>query len=1062
MKTNIYHYLLTLPKIWIYGIIMLFCSSSHSVLANGNELFPIRPSEVLFEINSNNRKGNLAEHSEQISVSGRVLDEIDQPLPGATVLEKDTQNGTVTGYDGRFTLSVANDATLLISFLGYKSQEVKVNGSTDLTIQLKPDLTNLEEIVVMGYGNQRRSDITSAVSEVDVDLVENIGISNASRLLQGQAPGVQVKQTTGSPGQEFEVRIRGISSLGATSDPLYVVDGFPLANNVGQYVDANDIESITILKDAASTSIYGARGSNGVVLITTKSGKDGVSKLDINIDQGFHTVPNSRRVEVLNAQQFVQFQNERVTDDFRRIEGRDPMTEEIPAAWRSPGQVQPSTNWQDEILRTALVQDVNLSMSNGTEKLKSYLSLGYLNQEGVIKKTDFQVFNGRINLSNKFNDYVKVDWNLSGRYSTRNDPGNTIGGNFTTSVISAAYLADPRDPVYNEDGSFNDYIGGRDGVFGYQNPVQVLHEITNYTAVSYLLSNGAIELTPLKGLSLKTSVNVSIENGRGRFFKPSTIADWNNPPPTIANSGERAYRASNYTFDNILSYVTSLYKNEFDFTAGYVVQKARLDNLSGNGEQFPDDLIPHLSAASETSSSSNIDGWGLVAFLGRVNYAYDHKYLLSASYRREGSSRFGQNNKWGDFPAFSLGWRVSEEAFFPWNAFVSDLKLRGSWGVTGNNNIGDFTHLARLSANNYVLGGQLAGGRVISNFGNPDLKWETSRQLDIGVDIGLFDDKIMVVTEFYKRTTEDMLLPLQVPATTGFGTALSNIGKVENKGFELGINYRETFGDFRIRTNFNIAFNRNEILALDGDLEEIFVSNDFYGGNNIFRVGQPIGMLYGFKKLKIFETEEEISNAPSHPGNTVGTYQYEDVNGDGQITYDRQDWTIIGNPNPDFTWGLNINLEYKNFDLSINFTGAQNYDLFRNIEPFTMNVDGVFNVDARMINRWRSPGNPGIGGWASTGNFQFTRETSSRFVYDASHLWFRTLTLGYNFPKISEAFDLRFYSTIDNFLLFTNYPGNNPESNSGNPFNPQTVTIGVDNDHYPVPRTFSLGLNINF
>ena len=391
MKTNIYNDLSIVLKICIYGIIILCCSSSHIVLADRNE----QP------------KGNLAEPSEQINISGRVLDETGQPLPGATVLEKGTDNGTITDSDGRFTLSAAEDATLLISFVGYLQKEVKVNGATDLIIRLAADLTSLDEIVVMGYGNQRKSDITSAVSEVDVDLVENIGISNASRLLQGQAPGVQVKQTTGSPGQEFEVRIRGISSLGATSDPLYVVDGFPLANNVGQYVDANDIESITILKDAASTSIYGARGSNGVVLITTKSGKNGVSKLDINIDQGFHTVPDSRRVEVLNAQQFVQFQNERVTDDFRRIQGRDPMPEEIPEAWRFPDQVQHSTNWQDEILRTALVQDLNLSMSNGNEKLKSYLSLGYLNQEGVIRKTDFQVFNGRVNLSNKFNDYLR-------------------------------------------------------------------------------------------------------------------------------------------------------------------------------------------------------------------------------------------------------------------------------------------------------------------------------------------------------------------------------------------------------------------------------------------------------------------------------------------------------------------------------------------------------------------------------------------------------------------------------------------------------------------------------
>jgi len=997
-------------------------------------------------------------------VKGKVTSASDGlPVPNVNVISKNSDKGTITDFDGKYSINVDAEDILIFEYIGFKKLEIPVNGRLIIDVVLEPDVSKLDEIVVLGYGSKRKADITSAVSEVDLKSLKNVPVSNASRLIQGQAAGVQVNQVNGTPGEEFQVRVRGIGSLGATNDPLYVVDGFPIGNSLGQSVNPNDIENITILKDAASTAIYGARGSNGVVLITTKGAEEGESKMSLSVSSGFQNIPDSRRYSVLNAQQFVQFQNERISENFRRENGFEPSPSDIPLAWRFPEQDIPSTNWFDEIINnTATVQDINFNLSNGTNKVKTSLSLGYLNQDGIIIGNDFERFSARLNTSTKVNDYIDVNWNLSGTLTEQNNPGNINNGNFTTSVIATSYLADPRDPVYNDDGSFNSYIGGRDGVFGYPNPVQRLVEETNKTQTSFFLTNGSVVIKPIKGLKFESIFNFSMRDAKNRQFNPSSIATWNVPPPRIATGSQSSLRTYNFGWDNIITYEGFIGDHKYDISAGYILQKEQFDFLEGTGEQFPNDDIAYISAAPQTLADSNSEDWGLAAFFGRFNYNYLNKYLFTATYRREGSSRFGVNNKWGDFPALSAGWRISKEDFFQKNDYVNDIKLRTSWGITGNNNIGNYSHLARLSASNYIFGGQLVGGQVLQNFGNPDLTWETSRQIDVGLDLGLFNNRVTLVAEYYNRITEDMLLPVQIPAITGFTTALSNIGKVENKGFEFAATYRENFGDFNISTNFNIAFNRNEILEINRGVDQIFTSNDYYGGNNIFRVGEPVGLLYGFVVEGIFETEEEIAQFPSHPGNTIGTYRYRDVNGDGEITYDRQDWDVIGNPNPDFTWGLNVNMDYKGFDMSFGFMGAQGYDLYRNVDHFTMNVDGVFNTSTDMLERWQSPENPGGGYWAGTGNFQFTREASSRFVYDASHVWFRNITIGYTFPKFSDLVGLRLYSTIENVAIITDYPGNNPQANSGNPFNPQTVTVGIDNDVFPIPRIYSFGLNLNF
>ena len=451
--------------------------------------------------------------------------------------------------------------------------------------------------------------------------------------------------------------------------------------------------------------------------------------------------------------------------------------------------------------------------------------------------------------------------------------------------------------------------------------------------------------------------------------------------------------------------------------------------------------------------------WSLLAYFARLNYSFQDKYLLSASFRREGSSRFGVNNKWGNFPSVSAGWRISEEPFMPDLSWLSNLKLRASYGITGNNAIGNYPSLSGMNSANYILGGSYAPGVVIGSFANSQLGWEKSDALDVGLDLSLFNNQFVVTAEFYNKITNSMLLSKEIPIISGFSSTFTNVGKVRNRGLELAFDYKKSVTkDLNLRGNFNIAFNKNEVLEIRG--ENDYIENfNFYNIYNRTVVGKPIGMLYGYKCLGIFQSEEEIANSPKQEGAIPGVYKYWDANGDGEITYDRQDMVEIGNPHPKFIWALTVGGNYKNFDFNVLFTGAQNYDLMRNIETTTLNMDGVFNVLADAKNRWRSMENPGNGVIPTTNTWKWEREVSSRYVYDASHAWLKSLSIGYTLPKKSAMLPgARFYLNAENLFLITSYPGNNPDVNTDN----SSVNIGRDDESYPVPRIFSIGTVITF
>ena len=1003
--------------------------------------------------------------SQDLKISGKVIATTSNlPLSGVTVKVKDKRVATTTDAEGNFTISAPKGASLQFSYVGYLLNEVLIGNNANLEIKLDASNKGLDEVVVVGYGSKRKRDITSAVSTINMSDIGEAPSRGITQLIQGQAPGVVVKQKDGRPGAEFEVRIRGIASLGAGSEPLYIIDGFAMGTSTGVNINPNDIESISILKDAAATAIYGARGSNGVVLITTKTAKEGQTNLNFSVDYGIQNIPQSRRVKVLTGPEFAQFKKEVFEDNIRYFKKREPTLDEVPINYRYPEKTKYSTNWYNEILHNnSPYTDYNLTLASGKGPITSVLSIGYYKEEGAIIKTDYDRFSIRSNIGGKVNRFITMGWNTSATYSRQNVT-NSDGRN---AIVGSTLIMDPREPMYDSTGAIRKYIGGIDGVFGWPNPVFLLNNVTRKRNIADVLSNGFVEIAILKNLKFRSSINGRLNYNNYREFVPSTIgallgSGLSGAPPRIATAGENTDQLVNYSADQLLTYAPQLGENhKIDFLAGFTAQEERSRGVSGSGNTFPDDLVPYLGAAILRASNSFEAGWSLLAYIGRVNYSFKDKYLLSASIRREGSSRFGAKNKYGNFPAASIGWRLTEEKFMPKLSWLTDLKLRASVGKTGNNNIGNYSSLSFLGTDNYILGNAIAAGKVVTSFANSALEWEKSSQVDIGMDLSLFNNKVVVTAEYYNKLTNDMLLPISIPAVSGFTSSLANIGKVENKGYEFAIDYKAKVGMLNIRNSFNIAFNRSKILAIKGPNDALYYGN-FYGGYNVQKVGRPIGMIYGYKKLGIFNTQEEIDKSPKQDGVIPGGMRFLDADGNGEVTYDTKDMVEIGNPNPAFTWAHTLAMDFKKFDFNILLLGAQKFDIYRNIEASTMNMDGVFNVLDKAKDRWRSPQNPGSNPGAKnsqggTNFFKWSRESSERYVYDASYMWIKNVSLGYALPKIKNISSARVFISVTNLFLVTNYPGNNPDVSQR-----QSIEGGNDDEAYPVPRTFAIGAKINF
>ena len=999
-------------------------------------------------------------------VTGTVISSDDSSgLPGVNVLVKGTTNGAVTDFDGRYNITVANDNDVLVfSYIGFTTQEISVNGRSEVNATMAEDATNLEEVILVGYGSQLKREVTGAVQTLKADTFKDIPVSQITQKLQGQLTGVQINQTTGKPGEGMSVRIRGQFSISGGSSPLYVIDGFPITGDIST-INPDEIQDISVLKDAASTSLYGSRAANGVVLITTKRGITGQTNVSLNVSTGLQEVPMRGRVKMMDAVQFAQFKKEYYEDQ------GDP----VPPIFQNPSQYEGQTNdWYDALLQTAPVQTYNLTVTSNTEKLKTALVAGFFKQDGVVINSDYERYSLRMNMDYNISEKVKVGFNLAPSYIKDNTP--RTDGSRGTGILFNALHTWPIMPIYDANGELtysNTLPASTGNIFTYANWVRSAQQIVNETKDINLLSNAFIEYRPIKGLTLKSSINAEIYSSRFKFFSPSTATyRINRPIPATSESQRIDTNDFSWLNENIATYDRSFGEHNFQLLGGFTYQTFRRDQTIIGLDTFSDDRLPTIQGAANINRGGTNDfvqEWSLASFLSKLTYNYMGKYLLTASIRSDGSSRFGSENRWGTFPSVSVGWVVSDESFMDQYESISMAKIRASYGVTGNNNIGNYTQYALIdNTQNAAFGNDLVPGSAVNSLSNTNLGWETTKQFDIGLDLSLFNDRVSFVYDYYSKNTSNLLYAVQVPQESGFTEFSDNIGEIKFWGHEFGLNTVNTTGKLRWTTNANISFNRNEVLSLADGIDRV------YGNWHITQVGQPFGQFYGHIADGVYLNQADLDSSPQVPGrSTVGSIKLVDVNGDGVITRggDNDDRAIMGSPFPDFTYGITNTLTYGNFDFSVIGTGSQGNQLLVRHLFSTTNLDGVFNLLEDVQYRFRSVDNPGRGFYGTTvggGNVTGIERdwVNSRFVADASYFNIRNITLGYTLGGVKNFFDsARIYASIQNVHIFTKYWGGpNPEisvqdNGQGDGGN---LSSGVDISGYPVPRIFSIGVNLNF
>jgi TonB-linked SusC/RagA family outer membrane protein len=1000
-----------------------------------------------------------------VTITGKVTDEDNQALPGVNVLLKGSTNGTTTDFNGNYSLSVPDaTGTLVFSYIGYTTQELPINGRTSINVSLAADIKSLSEVVVIGYGSQLKKEVTGAVQTVSAAEIRDIPVSTVAQKLQGRLAGVQINQTTGKPGQGMNVRIRGQLSVTGGSDPLYVVDGFPITGNLNA-INPDEIEDITVLKDAASTSLYGSRAANGVVLITTKRGKPGQTNVSFNTFAGIQKVPMRGRIDMMNAEEFAQFKKEYYED----------AGQAVPEIFQDPSQYRGKNNdWYDALLRTAPLQSYNLTVTSNTDKLNTALVAGIFNQQGVVLNNEYKRYSARLNMDYTISPKVKIGLNLAPNYVFDNTP--RTDGDRGTGILFNALHTWPVMPIYDENGEltrFNRFPANTGNIFAYANWVRSAEELINETKQLNLLGNTYIQYSPFKNLVLKSTFNIQTLNQRFFFFNPSTATSAiNTPIPTTAVSIREDWDELTWLNENLATYSRNFGDHNFELLGGFTNQVFRSDRSRIQADTYADDRLPTIQGGiniNRAGTNSGVEEWSLTSLLSRLTYNFKGKYLFTASVRGDGSSRFGTNNRWGVFPSASVGWVLSDEAFLQAVPNLSFAKLRASYGVTGNNNIGNYTQYARINNTiNAVFGNNVAPGAAIVSLANPNLGWETTKQFDIGTDIGLFNDRIQLMYDYYTKKTTNLLYSVQIPQEAGFGNFNDNIGEINFWGHEVALNTRNLEGKLKWTTNANISFNRNKVVALAEGIDRV------YGTFHITQVGKPFGQFYGHQAQGVYMNAEDLANSPKVPGrSTVGSIKLTDQNGDGIITNggDFDDRVIIGNPFPKFTYGITNNFSFGNFDLSIVGSGSHGNQLLVRHLYSTANLDGVFNLVDGVKYRFRSPENPGKGFYGTTvggGNVTGIERDwmNSRFIADASFFTIKNITLGYTIGEISKFIrSARVYASVQQVYVFTKYWGGpNPETSAqGNgQGDGGNLSQGIDLSNYPVPRTYSLGVNVNF
>ena len=998
------------------------------------------------------------------TITGIVKDEKGSPLSGVSVLVKGSSEGTSTNDAGQFSIFASPKSILIFSNVGFVNKEVHVKGETNLSLQLVSSTAALNEVVVVSYGTKKQRDITGSLSTVSAATLQDVPAAEFGQKLQGKVAGLQINQASGRPGQGIDFRIRGAASLSSGFQPLIVVDGQPLSgvnsrNGDVNLINPDEIETFTVLKDASATALYGSRAANGVILITTKHAKSGRTNIGLSVYKGWQTVPKRGRPDLMNGREFATFMKG-YYEDKAIYEG---YTGGIPADYANPDQYGEGTNWNNNILRTAPIENYSLSLSTGTEKVSSSTVLSYFNQKGVLLNTGMDRYSFRTNNEYRPNNRLKIGLNLAPTYQS--DHNTRSGTDGSRQVIGISTAASPLIPIYKADGSFNTRVSSF-GMLGMSNPIQQLQLLNGNQKTLRILSNIYGELEIIKNLKFRSSFNIDFGSAEFNQFFGTMYGAGLNPPalPRPASQNSATHSSYNYLSwlnENTLTYNLKLKNHTIDFLAGYSGQKWDRNYRTINGSNFAGDAIPWISGAAVTSGSNNTEAWSLASAFGRVNYDYKGKYIVSGTIRQDGSSRFGLYEKYGYFPSVSLGWIISDEGFFPKNDFLSFLKIRGSYGKTGNFNIGNYQQISNITNTNYVFGGTLTPGLSITTLGNKNLTWEVSKQADFGLEMNLLKNRLTVSYDYYNKLTEGMLFGTSLPVSSGYASVTANVGQFKMWGHEIQISSKNLIGKLNWTTDFNISFNDNKVLSLPPNTPFIG-GGPRYSGFNRSIVGHRIGEFYGYVFDGIYMTADELAKQPKEATSVVGSARMKDINGDGVINAD--DRTLIGNPNPDFIFGITNTLKYKNFDFNVIMSGqVGNKILNVNYADFHNN-DGVFNMTKDMINRWRSPTNQGDGKTPSTrsGTTELFRLANTTFVSSGDYLAVKNMALGYTFNPIKLKFikSARIYTSIQQAFVFTKYKGQNPEASLGR--DDAIGTYGQDLSTFPIPRTFMIGANIGF
>ncbi len=1006
-----------------------------------------------------------------IPVTGKISGQTGEPLSGASVTEKGTSNTVSTRDDGGFTIQVNDrNAVLVVSYVGFLSKEIAVGSQNNLTIVLSQVNSNLNDVVVVGYGTAKRKDLTGSVASVNSARIRELSVTRLDQALMGKIAGVQVKPVSGEPGSTPQVRVRGIGSISAGSSPLYVVDGFPMATI--ETINPNDIESIDVLKDASATAIYGSRGSNGVIIVNTKRGKAGKAVITFDSYYGLQQV--SKRPQFLNAHDQAQYFYDGVKN--RNIDAGNDVTGPA-SAWKLAvppiildvlsGKNTTDVDKVKEVMRTAPVQQYQLGVSGGSENVKYAISSEYLDQDGIMRNSNFKRYSVRANVDAKVSKRLNVRFSVNQSLIRRqivNATGVSTGGN-NESVLGNAMSLTQFYPLYNPDGSYFIY-SGLDAAGNYLNPAALANEVKNNQQSSFFLGNVNIEYAITNDLKFNVLLGGSIGSMKGSKFFPQLPVFFNSP----AYGTDTAFQSVNWLTEYTINYNKTIRKHSITALGGFTAQKETYSANYLMSNRYPNNLVQSLSAVSGiiTDGTASSGAWSLVSYLGRINYNYDGKYYLTASIRTDGSSRFGNARKYGLFPSAALAWRVSDENFMKGISWLNEFKLRASYGETGNNNIGDYEQYATITYEKYPLNGTPVSGYAARSLPNPSLTWEKQQSINAGFDASLFNRRINLTVDRFRSTNTNLLLRVNIPDITGFSNALQNIGQVRNSGWEMALNTVNLKGKFEWTTDFNFTASRNKVLRLGPAGDPII------NGGNITMIGQPIGMFYGWLTNGVFRNQAEVNAGPvfspgtttvSHPGDT----RFVDVSGpngkpDGVInSFDK---TIMGNPYPDFYYGMNNRFAYKNFSLSVSMQGVHGNQILSVSRRGTFSTRGRFAISSLIgTNYWKSPTDPGDGesprpNDAPTGNIR--GEFSQRWLDHGSYLRFNNISFGYTIPeKITTRLNiktLRFYLTANNPFIITKNNGFNPDVSNGD----NALTPGNDLNDYPLPKSLLFGFNLAF